>query len=183
MRSELEERNARESVIVRELQLLREGERVPSSFSEWLSCAQKEEESGCGAVDLGASFERLSNGRFTCRMVRPATGQGCDYAAFTKRRVGDHFSMYHVLSVYRTRCAICSQSVSRANNLRVHLRRCHSTVFTDTVLASNWKSVYSSHVWSAMVQEGKSESAIERKLSILYEHEKVPALFQRWATQ
>ena len=183
VRSELEERNASESVIVRELQLLRESERVPSSFAGWLSRAQKEEGSGCGVVDLDASFERLSNGRAKCRMVRPATGQVCDFAPFTKGCVGDHFSRYHVLSVYRTRCAICSLSALDAGKLRDHLRTRHSSEFTSTVLASNWKSVYSGCVRSAMLREGKSESAIEREMSIVYEHEKVPKDFQKWAVQ
>ena len=43
--------------------------------------------------------------------------------------------------------------------------------------------MYSEYVRSAMLREGKSESAIERELNILHEFEKVPALFQRWAGQ
>ena len=111
-------------------------------------------------------------------MVRPATGQMCDSAPFTMGRVGAHFSGYHVLSVYCTPCAICSKSVSRAGDLRLHLRTRHSSEFTHTVLASNWKNVYSWYVRSAMMREGKSESVIERERSILYEHEKVPRLSQ-----
>ena len=54
VRSALDKRSASESVIVRELQLLRESERAPSSFAGWLLRAQKEREegSGCGAVSI-----------------------------------------------------------------------------------------------------------------------------------
>ena len=116
-------------------------------------------------------------------MVRPATGQVCDFAPFTKGNVGDHFSGYHVLSVYHTRCAICSQSVSVAGVLRRLLRARHSSEFTDTVLASHWKNAYSECMRRAMLREGKSETVIERELSILYEHEKVPISFQEWAVE
>ena len=179
----MEERNESGVVIEREMQLLHEWERVPSSYARWLESAQREMGVGVSLVDLDACFERVGDGRFKCRMVRAVTGEVCDVGPFTKGAVGHHFCQCHVLSVYRTRCAICSASVSCASDLRAHLRRCHSSLFTSTAVGSTWKSVYAECVRETMEREGASESEIESEILKLYELERVPAGFHRWAKQ
>ena len=180
VRVELEQRGDLHENIEREMGLLRVFERVPSSFQEWLLQAERVR-GRVDETDLDVAFERCADGRFKCRMERPLLGVQCNTAPFAKGSIGTHFAAYHLLSVHRTKCVICGQSLSQANGLPRHLRRCHSDLFASE--ESQWRSVYEKAVRSALERDGVEESEIESELMMLYEHEKVPAQFHKWAMQ
>ncbi len=73
-----------------------------------------------------------------------------------RRIVGAHFSLYHPLSLYRTECVICKQSISCTSTLKPHLKRKHADLFPAAVLAdqSAWHGVYAEELRKGLVQRG-----------------------------
>lgn len=169
-------------------------EEVPSGFDEWLQRARaekrrREEEEGSGRADdadnapIDTLFEKVGNGRFKCRVKRTVTGEVCDTGPFVKSKVAQHFGEYHPLSVHRVRCALCDVNVSATNSLSAHLRTRHARQFPTTARGSVWRSDYAECVRERLCLEGLSARAIEKELKILWDHQKVPPQFHRWAVQ